>query len=794
MFNETVKTELKRYLPRYLEEECGIAYQDLKHHCCINPNHNDTNPSAGLVDNGTEPPIYNCFSCGLRGDLYKVIEIREGLKGKAIFDRALELYGGEIDGDLYTPSAGDVFGTNQPNKEPTPQSSDIQKAPQPYTEEQEQKALESDHTEVIKLWHQALLKNPKWLEYLASRGIDREHINKYQIGLDENERDNKIVLPYWVDGKSVYYVKETPLEIRQNNAFLGYKYSKYKKIPGAKEPIWNEGYIREPPNTLFVCEGVYDALSVEEMGGHAMALVGVSTGRLLGLCAKYKPNTTFILSLDNDAYNGNGAKDQGQNANKHLADGLKALGLRYIERIPPSHKDFNEWLIKDREGFGAWVKKTIAEGEKALTDETRAYLDTSATNRLDNFNPATKRLESMNCYKTGFNGLDDLLGGGLYPGLYFLGAITSLGKTAICMQIMDHIASTGNDVLIFSLEMAQDELIARSISRHTYTESMKATGDKTHAKTTRGILNGGLYKHYNQAETDTINNAIASYKAYSDHIYIREGVGNIGVDEIRTAIQTHIKYTGCKPVVLVDYVQILAPVNERYTDKMNIDKSVLELKRITRDMDIPLLGISSFNRESYIAPVSLSAFKESGAIEYTCDALLGLQYYGMDYRAEKKEERTARVNALISEQQTLGKEGKAQIIQLKVLKNRNGSKGSVNLDYWPKFNYLTVSKTQASRRPTEPNPNYTGSKRTKERNRIRGAYFLTRDADSKTTTARKIARALDIKRTGTVINAIKEHGDFIAEQVGDEYIISVADVPGFAPVEKDKEFYKSLLE
>ena len=43
---------------------------------------------------------------------------------------------------------------------------------------------------------------------------------------------------------------------------------------------------------------------------------------------------------------------------------------------------------------------------------------------------------------TGFPALDDLLDGGLYPGLYSMGAITSLGKTTFALQIADYIAAS----------------------------------------------------------------------------------------------------------------------------------------------------------------------------------------------------------------------------------------------------------------------------------------------------------------------------------------------------------------
>jgi len=49
-----------------------------------------------------------------------------------------------------------------------------------------------------------------------------------------------------------------------------------------------------------------------------------------------------------------------------------------------------------------------------------------------------------------------------------------------------------------------------------------------------------------------------------------------------------------------------------------------------RDFEIPIIAISSFNRENYTASVNKSAFKESWAVEYSADVLMGLRLAGMD--------------------------------------------------------------------------------------------------------------------------------------------------------------------
>lgn len=313
-------------------------------------------------------------------------------------------------------------------------------------------------------------------------------------------------------------------------------------------------------------------------------------------------------------------------------------------------------------------KLPYAQQEQTRLKEKQAYINNNCTyNHIDNFINGIKQSVNTPPQPTGFKELDKLLDGGLYEGLYFVGAISSLGKTTFILQIADQIAKTGKDILIFSLEMGRNELIAKSMSRET------ALNDIRTAKTVRGITNFNNWAYYDQNTKQKIAEAMRNYEAYSKHIYIFEGLGDIGVEQVRDYTKKHIEYTGNTPIVIIDYLQILAPSNIKATDKQNTDKAVTELKRISRDYKTPIIAISSLNRENYNACISMLAFKESGAIEYSSDVLIGLQVkgagQGIDIDIEKSKD--------------------PREIELKILKNRNGRTGeAIGYKYYPKFNYF----------------------------------------------------------------------------------------------------------
>ena len=520
------------------------------------------------------------------------------------------------------------------------------------------------------------------------RGISSATLSRFKVGYVAEWRHPKapnapasprLIIP---TSKQSYLARDTRAELTEEQ-------KKYSKSKVGKVRIFNSRALREAQKPIFIVEGEIDALSIIDVGGEAVALGSTANKRaLIAMLENEKPAQPLIIAMDND--------EAGSKANRELAEGLERLRIPFYRLdIAQPYKDANEALNADRDAFRVAVEQAENIEAETLEAEREQLRREAAVYSLPDFIKKIEQSKRASFIPTGFSSLDDLLDGGLYAGLYVVGAISSLGKTTFCLQIADQIAQSGQDVLIFSLEMARDELIAKSVSRLTLLEDMRQNGSTAHAKTTRGIMTGTRYADYSQTEKSLIQDSVTAYGNYAKNIYITEGMGNVGVEDIRDKVQKHIKITGKAPVVLIDYLQIIAPADMRATDKQNTDKAVLELKRLSRDYGIPVIGISSFNRDNYTAPVNLASFKESGAIEYSSDVLIGLQYSGMDYQeGEADKAREKRLRELMKSVIADGKNGKPQKIQVKILKNRNGSKGDTLLDFYPMFNYFTVPSGQ----------------------------------------------------------------------------------------------------
>lgn len=433
----------------------------------------------------------------------------------------------------------------------------------------------------------------------------------------------------------------------------------------------------------------------------------VSLGKRYKVNTKAHPNALVICVTCpwEDDHSMNGA----ENESVIIIDAGGQLHYlcRHSHGIGLTWKDYRKKIEEDS-GKAKQVQEsadndsTEQPNEPTLEELKEIYNQGTAAAHIHDFFANIEAEADKPAISTGFPSLDRILGGGIRTGLYIIGALSSLGKTTFMIQMADYIAKQGRDVLYFSLEQPEREIIAKSISRETYNAALIRTGSTRQAKSTIGILDGRRYKNYMQEEKRIILEATGQYKKYADKIRIIEGVGNIGAQEIEKKIKEHEIYTGNKPIVFIDYLQIMAPPidgRRSYTDKQATDKNILELKRLSREYSI--IAISSFNRDSYTEPVNLSSFKESGAIEYTSDYLIGLQYVGMDYQTDRNGKResesthAARVQKQVFEvQQDRGKRGQAQDIELKLLKGRIVTKDKMKLSFYPCFNLYQEEGTE----------------------------------------------------------------------------------------------------
>lgn len=658
MERQDAREQLKGYLRNYVESVTQKSKGANLYVCPLcGSGTGKSGTGAFSIKNGTS---WKCFSCNAGGDIFDLYGAINGTTDHNEQLRGLsEMYGIQV--ASYRSTAQEDFSPEYQNHAKNEQYTHNSIHTTVYT--QADPPQQTDYADFFLQAHKAVEQTDYW----KRRGLSKETVDRFKLGYVAEWRHPKapkapasprLIIP---TSPYSYLARDTRETIPEEQR--AYSKSKVGSIQ-----LFNKKALQTATKPIFIVEGELDALSIIEVGGEAVALGTTTKSKaLIEMLKAQAPAQALIIALDND--------EAGQRASRELIEGLQGLNIPCYSFNPcGQYKDANEALQRDREALTIAVEEAEHLQDEEAQAQKEAYLKNSTAHYLQSFVNGIADSVDTPYIPTGFKKLDSVLDGGLYEGLYIVGAISSLGKTTIITQIADQIAQAGTDVLIFSLEMARAEIMAKSISRHTLQSVLATGGDIRNAKTARGITTGKRYIDYSQTERDLINSSIMEYSKYAQNIYISEGVGDIGAEQIRETVQKHILFTGKTPVVIIDYLQILAPYSERATDKQNTDKAVMELKRISRDYKTPVIGISSFNRANYKEAVTMEAFKESGAIEYSSDILIGLQLKGAgkkDFDANEAKRKDPRE------------------IELVILKNRNGRTGdSLSFNFYPLFNYF----------------------------------------------------------------------------------------------------------
>lgn len=571
---------------------------------------------------------WKCFSCENGGDIYDLEGILAGTEDKMEqFNGVAALVGYE--GFSY------VVDTNLAPK-PT---QDTAKPTTDYTTGRER---EAGYLQDMR----ANIHDPEAVAYIQGRGFTLDEAVAWGLGYDPTR--HRLILP-WA-GSDYYHIDRSTTD-------QGPKYTKPKTADVGPQPLYNPAALEAP--VFFVVEGVLDAMAVTACGFQAVALGGTGGRAAVEAMTARRAKGAAIVMLDSD--------EAGARAAADLRDMLDHAGIMSTTATTKT-KDAAEWLQADRDALTAFLQ---AEYDQAgqLVDNMREAAYNAALERLRVMNPAkvTEALYDLSNATpptpTGFSSLDAILGGGLQPGLYVLGAVSSLGKTTFCVQVADQIAATGRAVLFVTIEQSAAEITAKSLSR-----IMSACGK---SYSTTDVSSPTRREAWTTTDYSRFVEACNSYASeVAPTLRILEGNKQPSVDDVQAVAEVMADYYGQTPIIFLDYLQLLAPQSDRDSDKQATDKNVRALRQMARDLQAPVFVVSSLNRSSYSEGVTMDAFKESGAIEYGADVLLGLQPEGMREHMDSAPVTRAKREADKYIRESKGAEVRA--CEIVVLKNRAG--------------------------------------------------------------------------------------------------------------------------
>ena len=243
---------------------------------------------------------------------------------------------------------------------------------------------------------------------------------------------------------------------------------------------------------------------------------------------------------------------------------------------------------------------------------------------------------------TGFSTVDSFLTGLNNSDLVILAANTGVGKTSFALNICANAAKQcGKAVVVFSLEMSNEQLALRLISGEALVDSKK--------------LRTGLL-----SDDEWVSIAHASEILANTKIYLADATG-ITVSEMKAKCRRLGEDIG---LVIVDYLQLISSgirADSRANEVAAISRA---LKIMAKDLNVPILCLSQLSRNSdkQDRRPRLSDLRESGAIEQDADVVMIL------YRENPETPET---------------------VKLLIEKNRHGSTGDIDLHWDGKYTKFT---------------------------------------------------------------------------------------------------------
>jgi replicative DNA helicase len=252
--------------------------------------------------------------------------------------------------------------------------------------------------------------------------------------------------------------------------------------------------------------------------------------------------------------------------------------------------------------------------------------------------------------ETGLTDYDSLTGGLHESELIILAARPSMGKTAIALNIAEHVAARMNGgVLFVSLEMSKLELGDRLLCSYA-----RINGQR--------LRNGTI-------SNDERRKLVESAAELSQAPLFVDDTPSRTVTEI-AAVARRLKRKCELRLIVIDYLQLIEPDNSKDPRQEQVARIARRLKHLARDLHVPVMCLAQLNRQAETSRDNkprLSHLRESGAIEQDADVVAFV--HREEYYCTSEEEK-ARVA------------GEAELI---IAKQRNGPIGDVKLTFLHKY-------------------------------------------------------------------------------------------------------------
>lgn len=327
---------------------------------------------------------------------------------------------------------------------------------------------------------------------------------------------------------------------------------------------------------------------------------------------------------------------------KFIQRELIQLSTQTIHDAFEDTKDVLDLLDEAEQGLYEITEKNMRRGYDAIS---KIALDVKKQ-----IEELSNKTDGITGIPTGFKNLDKMTSGWQRSDLIIVAARPGMGKTSFTLALAQNAAKDYNKaVALFSLEMANVQLVQRLLSMESEIESKK-------------LRNGQLEEY----EWQQLHNSVEKLSGLP--IYI-DDTPAINIFELRAKCR-RLKQNHNIEIIIIDYLQLMssAPNDRRGNREQEISSISRALKGLAKELNVPVIALSQLSRQVESRPdkrPQLSDLRESGAIEQDADIVTFI--YRPDYYDLEDPDMEKGITEII------------------LAKHRNGELGTVKLKFIDRF-------------------------------------------------------------------------------------------------------------
>jgi replicative DNA helicase len=236
----------------------------------------------------------------------------------------------------------------------------------------------------------------------------------------------------------------------------------------------------------------------------------------------------------------------------------------------------------------------------------------------------TRTASDVRTVPTGFEALDETIGGGLHGGeLLLLGGAPGVGKTIAALQWARNVAVAGHRAVYVCYEHEPATLLTRLLAL----EAGEHGGDRTVSRSIgRALANAddlGTGLEDVLAGSRRGASSLDAVRRYAeDLLLVRASGSHTTLDELKDLVEPHVEASR-RTVVFVDYLQKLPLHPEPDREAEKVTRNVEGLKDLALDLHVPLVLLSAVDVEGMRANrLRLHHLRGSSAIAFESDVVV----------------------------------------------------------------------------------------------------------------------------------------------------------------------------